>query len=62
MSSTTGGKPVRLSTETADESSPAPEAAGVEAVATVQPSGGSLLQSVTTYRPFARVSGQRREE
>ena len=47
---------------TADEKSPAPEAAGVEAVATVQPSGGSLLQSVTTYRPFARVSGQRREE
>jgi len=47
---------------TADEGSPAPEAAGVEPVATVQPSGGSLLQSVTTYRPFARVSGQRREE
>lgn len=47
---------------TAGEESPTPETAGAEAVATVQPSGGSLLQSVTTYRPFARVSGQRREE
>jgi hypothetical protein len=47
---------------TPGEDSPIPETAGAEAVATVQPSGGSLLQSVTTYRPFARVSGQRREE
>jgi hypothetical protein len=54
--------PTAVPDGTAGENAPAPEPAGVEAASTVQPSGGSLLQSVTTYRPFARVSGQHREE